>query len=407
MKMEEQEVKKYILVGANFINLGATAMAYTAVSEIKKKYPKAEVYMLSNFDFMNPHSNLNFSIIGLNENAWNLFIGQNKVKATLKAFAKVILKHHNDFSEVQKMKNLLKNCDGVFDISGYSLSSQWGTENTNKHLNIVQVVKKYGVPYYFMPQSFGPFDYGDDTPAVTVRLKEILPYAKAIFARENEGYDFLQNLIGEDNLYRSCDLVLQTRSIDEKSVFKTRVEHKQYNLHTQDNVAVIPNMRNFDHGNKKQIMDVYQQMIDTLLAKGKNIYLISHSMEDQDVCLMIKQLYSSDDRVKHIREKMDVFLFEYLIKQFDFVIASRFHSIVHSYKNGIPCLALGWATKYHELLGMMEQGQYVVDVRNIPDMSDIKQKLNAMCDNFSLERVKINEKLEQIRNNNCFDKLNF
>ena len=243
-------MKKFILVGANFINLGATALAYTTVSEIKRKYPDCEVYMLSNFDFMNDHSDLNFKVIGLNKNAWNIFMHYNYCPSYIKGIIKKIIKKSSDFADVKKMQAIFHNCDGVFDISGYSLSSQWGEEQTNRHLDIVEKFLDYGVSYYFMPQSFGPFNYQNNSMKTVERISNILSRAKAIFAREKEGYDYLKELIGESNLYQSCDLVLQAQEIDEKSVFKT-VEKKQIRLNTTNNVAMIPNMRNFDHGNKE------------------------------------------------------------------------------------------------------------------------------------------------------------
>ena len=51
----------------------------------------------------------------------------------------------------------------------------------------------------------------------------------------------------------------------------------------------------------------------------------------------------------------------YCLKQFQFIVASRFHAIVHAFKNGIPCIALGWATKYYDLMKQFGQEQYMLD----------------------------------------------
>ena len=400
-------MKKFILVGANFINLGATALAYTTVSEIKRKYPDCEVYMLSNFDFMNDHSDLNFKVIGLNKNAWNIFMHYNYCPSYIKGIIKKIIKKSSDFSDVKKMQAIFQNCDGVFDISGYSLSSQWGEEQTNRHLDIVEKFLDYGVSYYFMPQSFGPFNYQNNSMKTVERISNILSRAKAIFAREKEGYDYLKELIGESNLYQSCDLVLQAQEIDEKSVFKT-VEKKQIRLNTTNNVAMIPNMRNFDHGNKEDVICLYKKMIIQMKNMGRNIYLISHSKEDHEACKIIKDMFADDDSVIYIKENMDVFLFEKIVAQMDFAIASRFHSIVHAYKNAVPCIALGWATKYHELLNLVDQGEYVLDVRNM-DKNDAyyREMIERMNNNFKNESELIQNKVEEIQSHNCFDRIDF
>ena len=400
-------MKRFILVGANFINLGATALAYTTVSEIRRRYPDSEIYMLSNFYFMNDHSDLNFKVIGLNQNAWNIFMHYDYEVSCAKGAVKILLGKKSDFKKAKNMEAIFKNCDGVFDISGYSLSSQWGEEHTRKHLDIVQKFIEYKVPYYFMPQSFGPFDYATDSKELVTNIKKVLTQSAVIFAREEEGYNYINKLIGKDNLHLSCDLVLQTPKINEDTVFN-KVERRELILKTKNNVAIIPNMRNFDHGDKNDVINLYRGMIRQLIGMGKNIYLISHSKEDHEACKLIKDIFINDNTVIHIKENMDIFLFEMLIAQFEFAIASRFHSIVHAYKNGVPCIALGWATKYHELLNLMDQDEYVIDVRNLKDQneycSDIIDKMNL---NYKAEAERIRGKIKDIQCHNCFEQINF
>ena len=167
-------------------------------------------------------------------------------------------------------------------------------------------------------------------------------------------------------------------------------------------------MRNFDHGDKNDVINLYRGMIRQLIGMGKNIYLISHSKEDHEACKLIKDIFINDNTVIHIKENMDIFLFEMLIAQFEFAIASRFHSIVHAYKNGVPCIALGWATKYHELLNLMDQDEYVIDVRNLKDQneycSDIIDKMNL---NYKAEAERIRGKIKDIQCHNCFEQINF
>ena len=109
-----------------------------------------------------------------------------------------------------------------------------------------------------------------------------------------------------------------------------------------------------------------------------------------------------------LKENMDVFLFEKIVAQMDFAIASRFHSIVHAYKNAVPCIALGWATKYHELLNLVDQGEYVLDVRNM-DKNDAyyREMIERMNNNFKNESELIRNKVEGIQSHNCFDRIDF
>ncbi|OUZ23677.1 hypothetical protein A5867_001362 [Enterococcus sp. 6D12_DIV0197] len=89
--------------------------------------------------------------------------------------------------------------------------------------------------------------------------------------------------------------------------------------------------------------------------------------------------------------------FEKLIQQFDYAIASRFHSVVHSYKEKVPCLILGWAIKYQELAKLFDQSQYVLDVRNDINLKEIKNCISELDQNCFEESVKIKNVLNDVK----------
>ena len=45
-------------------------------------------------------------------------------------------------------------------------------------------------------------------------------------------------------------------------------------------------------------------------------------------------------------------------------------------KNGTPCIAIGWATKYHELLKTFKQEDYIFDVRKNMDTNSIVEAVD-------------------------------
>ena len=97
---------------------------------------------------------------------------------------------------------------------------------------------------------------------------------------------------------------------------------------------------------------------------------------------------------------------EEVIKQFDFVIASRYHSIVHAYKNGVPALVIGWATKYSELLGNFGQLDYFSDCRSNINIDEMGNKLEKMMQDYKHEGERIINKMNILINKeNPFDML--
>ena len=95
--------------------------------------------------------------------------------------------------------------------------------------------------------------------------------------------------------------------------------------------------------------------------------------------------------------------FNELVKQFQFLVASRFHAIVHAYKNSVPCVVLGWATKYHALLKQFGQEQYALDFRNGVEVAEIQRAILQMDQKYLKESEKINGILQTVQNENTFD----
>ena len=94
-----------------------------------------------------------------------------------------------------------------------------------------------------------------------------------------------------------------------------------------------------------------------------------------------------------------------LMKQFEFVIGSRYHSLVHAYKNSIPCIALGWAQKYQSLLTKFGQTEYWLDVRDAITEQDVEKAIKAMTVNRGKEIKRIADILHSVQAENVFDVL--
>ena len=397
-------------MGGNFQNTGAASMTLITVDALRKKYPDCRIVMFATSkDLKMNIENYSFEIVHMSERAL-IHARKNSIidfKYLAEGIVRIILNKGNLFKEYNLLKDLLSSCNGVFDINGYAISSQFRNQRTISILDSLSLFSKYGIPYYFLPQSFGPFDFKENKMYMMKRLNEDLPKAHTIFTREHEGYKILTDLIGGMNIVESNDMVLQSSELDLNNIYKVAPSIKNIAIPTKENVAIIPNMRNFDHGNKEGIVSLYKRVIEYLCKEGKNVYLISHSAEDMEVCKLIKEQLLSFDNVRIVNERIDSFNFDLLIRQFDFAIASRFHSIVHSYKAGVPCIALGWATKYKELLNTMGQSKYLFDVRKLDQEDEFFDAIRDIQQNYKVAKGVIQERLKKIQATNCFDYIDF
>jgi colanic acid/amylovoran biosynthesis protein len=398
-----------LIVGANFSNKGAQSMLFVTIDEIRKRFGKDskiyyqthEVMDLTDYKFDRVFSNQYsraFLIGDLGEKVFALIKGVGS--STIKFF----LKRGNRPFEVLDLKQIIKKIDLIIDVSGYNLGSKWPNHIIDNYLLNIEIAKKYDIPIFMMPQSFGPFEFKNQQDSMDTRIKECMSYPKIVFAREREGFNLLVNKYGLTNVKYSPDLVLENTGIDPSNIYKSSYAPNVPAIDTVDSVGVLPNMRSFDHAEKDKILSVYKFVLEELLNMGKKVYLFRHSFEDLEACKWIKAMFQNEERVLLIDSDFSSLEYEIFIKNFEFLIAARFHSIVHAYKNNIPCIAFGWAVKYQELLSLMKQEKYALDITidsfTNQDISEILQDMSQNVKN-NVETIRV--QLRGVQANNCFD----
>ena len=173
-------------------------------------------------------------------------------------------------------------------------------------------------------------------------------------------------------------------------------------MNTSENIAIVPNMRNYELGNRFELLEVYQDIITELLKHKKNIYIVSHS-DDEQACRDLYEMFCENRRVFLYKKRLDCLGFGVLAEEFQYMVASRYHAIIHAYKRGIPCIVIGWAEKYKELLRMFGQEKYVFDVRSGIDKKLMKKAMRQMEETWLQEKRKIRKKLSIVQTENCFD----
>ena len=389
-------MRNIIITGGELFNKGAQAMTFITVDEIHRRFPNHQIYLLSEMDLERPikqRQQYSFDFMG-----WHPI---KFARCQSNLALRIICKLRNG-SELTAAESIYKHCDAMIDISGYALGSNWGYQNNNRYLDHLEFAQSFGIPVYLMSQSFGPFDFGRDHPGVDARCRKLLPTVKKILAREQEGYDALVNTYGLTNVQLAPDLVLNNKEIDLKSIYRQTPE-----LHLPKilpgSIGVIPNGRNLSVGTPDSVLNLYCSAIRHALDKRKTVYLLHHSSVDSDICAQLKSRFSDNQNVILLEEEFSCLEFNELVKEFDYLVASRFHSIVHAYKNGIPCIVLGWAKKYEVLLSQFDQSPYLFDVRQSPNEADLIAAMDHMDNNRPDESSRILSHLADVQQYNVFD----
>jgi len=223
-------------------------------------------------------------------------------------------------------------------------------------------------------------------------LKDLLSYPKKIFIREKDGLFHVRKFT-KNNIELGSDIVLQGKGYDLNNIFTKPPCFKHIDI-LPNSVGIIPNLRVVERTNQGEVYSLYKALMETLINQGKTVYILRHSFEDLEVCEQIKNLFPENEKVLLISEDLSAIELEKIISGFDFVIASRYHSIVHAYRNGVPVLAIGWAAKYREILEDFGQSDYLFDIRKRISVTEIEKSLLRMNKNYETEKLKIFKRLD-------------
>ena len=391
-------MRNIIITGGGMVNKGAQAMTLIAVHELSRRFPNHRIWLYSPVDLAN--KDLDKSRFTFDFTGWYpmkfAHCQHNPVQRAITLLC--------SRAELLEAEALYRNTDFIVDVSGYALGSNWNDKVCNDFLDILEFAQGFGIPVYLMPQSFGPFDFGTERQNLDTRIRKLLPTAKVIFAREQEGYDALVNTYGLSNVRLATDLVLGNKGISLENVFKT-VPHMDLPQIADDAVAVIPNSMNASVSSQETVVAMYTKVVEKLLSLDRTVYLLSHSTMDAALCRTLKAHFDAIEAVILLEQDFSCLEFNELVQKFRYLVASRFHSIVHAYKNGVPCIAMGWATKYHDLLKLFGQEQYVFDVRIDTGTTNILEAIGQMDSCHAEESVKIRAGLSAVQQTNVFDVL--
>lgn len=389
-------MRKIVITGGELQNKGAQSMVFICVSELHKRFPNHEIFVMSDFCTDSEQENIfcfNIRTFGTVVDV----IRKNNLKQNIYYMLKGYDKKDND-----KQKEFFCDVDLMIDISGYGLGDAWNKYEIEHYLYRIECAKYFGIKVYLMPQSFGPFKTFDKS--LLKRTKRALEYVSTIYAREQQGYDLLMDNFNLKNVKMSYDLVLNNKTVDLNSVYKNVPMLCDIDVKS-NSIAIIPNAQNSKVCSEKVLLEAYKSLIDKFLAYSKNVYILRHSNMDIDICEKIFKMFHNNN-VFLIEQELSCVEFSNIVNKFDFVVASRFHSVVHSYKNTVPCLTMGWAVKYLELHKLFHQEKYCFDVRNNFDTSKLLSAAEDLLNNHSKQSEIISKELNQVQKHNIFDDIN-
>lgn len=316
--------------GVQFVNKGAELMLYTIIEQIEEHWPNAQIVLASNpYSPYQERVKVNaFQKLSIRKNRLDL----NGIAYKLPTALRRSLRH--SWGIVTEA-----DIDLVLDASGFAYGDQWGALKIKHLAGELNRYAKHGTPYVFLPQALGPF-----TRSADVRhLKQSLPKATFIAARESTSFDHVRTIIGEaPNLFQYPDFTNLVSGVV-----------PDYYSGGENNVLFIPNSNMVGKRNthkpewKKHYVDVFVKTIDIARQKGLNPVLLNHEGKgDGELCSIIKAQSGTDVQIIEESHPLKV---KGVIGASRAIVCSRFHGCVSALSQAVPCLGTSWSHKYERL----------------------------------------------------------
>jgi len=273
-----------------------------------------------------------------------------------------------------------QSAQGLFDISGFALSSQFRVPTIFRFLGPLVLGAKHDLDMILMPQSFGPFQF----PCRSLLLgfvKRVMRKLDSVYARDNSSLHYLSEA-GIKASFCTDSVFLYNQAI------------QPLNLSLSDNkyyVGVVTNRHLLKLCSREELIKVYQDVLTHVIRKGYIPVIFSHTLRtDEELLFQIVEALGAVQGINkedyiYIETSLSLANVSYMYSRFDFIISSRFHSVVLNYVNKKPAVILGWAEKYNQLAEEFEQHAYLVGL-NVPL---IIKALDKLIQNRDAESEKI------------------
>ncbi|MFB0544976.1 MAG: Coenzyme F420 hydrogenase/dehydrogenase, beta subunit C-terminal domain [Asgard group archaeon] len=214
--MDRSGRKNIIIMGGNLFNKGAQAMTFSAIDNIRRRFPSKDVYLFSEVgDYRRPReekANYNFNIL-----PWSLSIKYKIL--TNHSFQRETFYEPLYEREIDNIKRILTDSYFIVDVSGYRLTSEFGFFTSLSYLLDIMIAKSFSSPYYILTQSIGPFNYHPLSRVILIPITRLyLKYPSKICLREAEAVLRLQKF--RRDVEKRYDIVLSSVEYDLYNIYK-------------------------------------------------------------------------------------------------------------------------------------------------------------------------------------------
>jgi polysaccharide pyruvyl transferase WcaK-like protein len=274
----------------------------------------------------------------------------------------------------------------VLDISGGdSFTDIYGLKRFQAMARSKEMALDAGVPLILLPQKLGPFE----NPDLKAQAIRILRRAAAVWVRDAQSFQFLQNHLGPDfdpQRHRLAVDVAVTLPQKQPQRLYAEVQHLLApTLQTDFPLAGInvsgllcndasAARRTFGlaASHDDQIEAIARTLLNT--EPTLRLLLIPHvhkpetDMEsDLAACRRVLRRLGSlaEDRVYILKQRLDAMELKWVLSKLDWFAGARMHATIGAFSSGVPTLGLGYTDKAQGVFDQCGIGSDVADLRRL------------------------------------------
>lgn len=271
---------------------------------------------------------------------------------------------------------------------GDGFSDIYGTKLWKFRLREIKFAMKSNTPLILLPQTIGPFK----DPQILAEAKRIMEYASAIYIRDSQYTDKL------DNMGIKYELTNDLSAFMKPEPWKIEINPNSIGI----NISGLAYSNKFMDltGQFKVYPELMTKLVQHFQKKGKTIYLIPHAYGyknpewDNDDMISTREFYNSlEDKTNVIFIDNDLISpqVKYVISKMSFFIGTRMHANFAAIFTKVPVFGLAYSFKFQ---GAFENNGIYNRIAKINNISSADiPKIIAQIDKAYKEEVLLEKQL--------------
>ncbi len=293
----------------------------------------------------------------------------------------------------------IKNADIVIDLSGDTITEDYGPHVTYSHLLPLLIAQALHTPTYICAQSIGPF------MLTRWLVKRTLKRCSGVSAREDVTYEYLKSLgIPAAKLFRESDMAFLLNPVPSKEAKAILKKEKINPSRPLLGVTVSNIIRDrYNSKNSSGFEEHFAGVADRAINElHVDVLFLGHvtgpseSKDDRIVARNVIEKMKHKDNVFLLRGNYSPQELKGVISQCKLFLGSRMHSNIGALSTYVPTLALGYSHKTIGIMGSAGMEKYVLAGEELTE-NRLFDALQQLSNNAPGIRKKLEETIPKIK----------